>query len=127
MWERANRKPFPSGHGVLMAEKQFWWCGWEVDNDVPDEAIVLKWPSNMQGWLTGSGFNFTCWTGAIWAESIEEARKTILSCFESPHCDTIRERWEPDPRGQDMTTTDRFEGPRFDALKGEQKRGFQFL
>jgi hypothetical protein len=110
-----------------MIEKQFWWCGWEEPRSIPPIAVAEKWPDNMQGWLTGSADTYTAWTGAVWAESADAAWETILSCFKSPHCGLIRKRWEPSPRGQDMETSDRFEDPRLDALKGEQKRGFQFL
>lgn len=33
--------------------KQFWWCGWEVPGDMPDEAIGVQWPQAMRGWHTG--------------------------------------------------------------------------
>lgn len=120
----------------MTTEKQFWWCGWEVPNHVPNEGMALKWPKSMTGWLTGSGctytgsgFAYTTGAGVVWAENAEEAWKTVLSCFKEPHCDTILERWGPLAQGQKVETSDRFPHEGFDLLKEESSeyKGFELL
>lgn len=114
----------------MTTEKQFWWCGWEVPNHVPNEGMALKWPKNMTGWLTGSAWTYTTWAGAVWAENSEEAWKTVLSCFKEPHCDTIQARWAPSAQGQEVEVSNRFPHESFDLLKEEKSseyKGFEFL
>lgn len=103
----------------LLDDKQFYWCGWTVPDDVPDEHMVESWPTNMKGWHTGSGEGFTTWAGLVWASSPDEAWRTVLSCY-GPSADQIGERWEPEERGTEWEGTGRFPATQeqIEKLKG---------
>lgn len=88
-------------------DKQFWWCGWEVPDDMPDDATVKVWPRTMRGLNTGRGFSFTTHTGLVWAASAEDALATVASCY-TTHGHLIKQRWPPIPRGQLMEVSERF-------------------
>lgn len=91
-----------------MSEAQFWWCGWEVPGDMPDEAMVVEWPKPMRGWRTGQRLDgSSLWAGAVWAPGADEARAVVASAY-TTHAHMLSERWEPIPKGVDWTPSDRF-------------------
>lgn len=91
-----------------MSEEQYWWCGWEVPGDMPDEAIGVQWPQAMRGWCTGrTAGDATVFAGVVWAASADEARAVVASAY-TTHAHMVKERWEPIPKGVDWTPNERF-------------------
>jgi len=86
---------------------QFWWCGWEVAHDIPPEHMCAKWPQQMRGWRTGSGYEFDNWAGLVWAATEDDAREIVCACY-AASADRIPTRWDPEPKGQTWVPTRRF-------------------
>jgi hypothetical protein len=99
-----------------MSEPQFYWCGWNVPMDLPQEDWAESWPPGMQGWCSGEGASYTTWVGAVWAETPEEAWEVVQSCYGASG-GLISERWEPKPQGVDYEPGDRFPGFKAAELK----------
>jgi hypothetical protein len=93
---------------------KLWWLGWTSPKDIPDDHVLAKWPSNMQGWRTGEGDDHLTWVGAIWAETAGDAWTTVLSCY-GESAGRVVERFEPDLKPDDWRPTDRF--PNFNLVK----------
>lgn len=104
--------PVQKGASVKSTDQddcQFYWCGWEVPHEIPQEDMAESWPKNMKGFHTGGSFVYETYAGAVWARTIEEAMVTIWTCY-AQHCTKIKMRWEPEPRGTELLSTSRFPG-----------------
>lgn len=78
-----------------------YWCGWEVDDSIPQEHMVERWPDGMKGWWSGSGGDddtgYRTYAGRVDAETAEQAIQIIRTCY-GPSSSRIRMRWEPEEK-----------------------------
>lgn len=72
-----------------------YWCGWEVDNDIPQSHMVDRWPDGMKGWESGFADGFTTWVARVDAHSAKEAERIVRNCY-GKSGPKIRMRWEPE-------------------------------
>lgn len=75
--------------------KHTFWVGWEVDNDIPDEHMVEKWPAGMKGWRSGYGDGHVTWCARVDADTAEDAEGVVRGCY-GKSAKKIRMRWEPE-------------------------------
>lgn len=71
------------------------WVGFEVDESIPQDHMVEKWPTGMKGWTSGYGDGFSTKCARVDADSPAQAESIVRSCY-GPSADKIRMRWEPE-------------------------------
>lgn len=96
----------PVHRRVLVRHKRFtFWCGWEVDDDVPDEHMATRWPAGMKGWITGYSDSFSTFAGRVDAKTASDAERVIRGCYGKSSA-RIRMRWEPKQHEHGWRPTD---------------------
>jgi hypothetical protein len=71
------------------------WCGWEVDDAIPQSHMKKGWPEGMKGWETGFSETFSTWVARVDASDAAEAKRIIRGCY-GKSGRRIRMRWDPE-------------------------------
>lgn len=80
------------------------WVGWDVDDRIPQDHMVKKWPEGMKGWNSGFGDGYALYTGRVVADTAEAAETIVRSCYGSSGAQ-IRMRWDPEQHELDWRPT----------------------